>query len=126
MSDKNLDTDKVAKAIIIDGDDKFLIMRTSMNEMFLGQWDLPGGHIEIDEAKEDALRREVKEETGIEISDIKALSTAGKTTFYRAQSKNRDVTLSDEHTEYRWVSAEEVKKLEIGTKYREAIEDTFK
>ena len=123
---ENKDTEKVVKAVIYNDDKLLLIKRSDYTVKHAGEWDLPGGHIEVDEPKEEALRREVKEETGLEISDIKLSRTTGKTTFYRAHSKDRDVTLSNEHTEYQWVSEEEVKKLEIGTKYREAIEDTFK
>ena len=123
---ENKDTEKVVKAVIYSDDKLLLIKRSDYTAKHAGEWDLPGGHIEVDEPKEEALRREVKEETGLEISDVRPLRTVEKTTFYRAQSKGDDVILSDEHTEYRWVSEEEIKKLEIGTKYREAIEDTFK
>ena len=37
-------------------------------EPFKGHWCLPGGHIDPNERAADAIRREVKEETGIDFS----------------------------------------------------------
>jgi 8-oxo-dGTP diphosphatase len=39
-----------------------------------GYYAAPGGHIEFGESFEEAARREVREETGLEIADLKLLS----------------------------------------------------
>ncbi|KAL2832719.1 NUDIX hydrolase domain-like protein [Aspergillus pseudoustus] len=55
----------------------------SQNEFVLGQrmgshgagtWALPGGHLEFNESFEDCATREVKEETGLDISDVQFLT----------------------------------------------------
>jgi ADP-ribose pyrophosphatase YjhB (NUDIX family) len=41
----------------------------------LGQWSLPGGAQQVGETLEDAIRREVREETGLELSSLSFLAT---------------------------------------------------
>ena len=53
---------------IIDSDGKILLSRRpKYMRKFPNAWVLPGGHIEPNESLEDSVRREVFEETGIEI-----------------------------------------------------------
>ncbi len=56
---------------VIERSGKILLIKRK-NEPFMGRWALPGGFIEYSESAEDAIIREVKEETNLEIS-IKAL-----------------------------------------------------
>lgn len=44
---------------------------------FAGHWALPGGFVEMDESLEDAARRELKEETGVENVFMEQLYTFG-------------------------------------------------
>ncbi len=39
----------------------------------VGNWQLPGGHVEEDESHEDTLRREVREEADVELENIAPL-----------------------------------------------------
>jgi 8-oxo-dGTP diphosphatase len=45
---------------------KCLLIRRRQDP-FAGKWALPGGYLEMDEPEEEAARRELKEETGLEI-----------------------------------------------------------
>src|SRR5229473_2344318 len=47
------------------------------HDPFAGMWALPGGFVEMDESLEAAARRELKEETGIDVGQIEQLSTFG-------------------------------------------------
>lgn len=53
------------KALVFDRDDRLLVMRNAD-----GFWELPGGGWEHDETLEQAMRREVREELGVEIDRI--------------------------------------------------------
>ena len=53
----------VAAAIFDDSGENVLLIKRRDN----GQWEPPGGVLELDETIEDGLRREVREETGAEI-----------------------------------------------------------
>ena len=95
----------------------------------VGHWDFPKGHIEKGESEEEALRREVFEETGIKDLRIipgfshtmkyffkKYITTpSGKikrgkemvmkfVVFYLAETKTKKVKLSFVHTGYKWLT----------------------
>lgn len=53
----------VAAVIFDDSGDNVLLIKRRDN----GRWEPPGGVLELEEAVEDGLRREVREETGVEI-----------------------------------------------------------
>ena len=80
-------------------------------------WDLPGGRINIGENKEEALRREIKEELGID--SFKILSTVHYDAWHTSLGwpicgiantieSDEGITLSNEHTKYAWISQEEI------------------
>ena len=55
-------------AIIFDGDRVLLVERAG--EPLKGWWSIPGGLVETGETIEQALRRETREETGLELEQI--------------------------------------------------------
>jgi len=55
-----------------------LLLINRGNEPFKGQWALPGGFVGIDEELEDAVVRELKEETGLSNVPLEQMHTFGK------------------------------------------------
>jgi mutator protein MutT len=63
----------VALALIRRGDRWFLQRRAAGNPVLPGLWEFPGGKAELSESPQQALRREVREELGIELRSARAL-----------------------------------------------------
>lgn len=59
-----------------DGDLKVLLIRRGL-EPFQGKWALPGGFVRVGESLEDAVRRELREETGIDQLFLEQLYSFG-------------------------------------------------
>ncbi len=64
----------VASVLIRDGK-VLLVKRLPRRKVYPDLWDLPGGHIEGDESAEEALRREAREELGIDVAEYRELGT---------------------------------------------------
>ena len=116
-----LDSSKVAKVIIFDQDFNILILETDNNPQFEGQWDLPGGHVMINENIIDGLIREVWEETGLIIINPEKLYKKGTTTFFTAELPKGDIKLSSEHRNHKFVSLDNLDDYKISDKFRDAI-----
>jgi 8-oxo-dGTP diphosphatase len=105
---------------ILKSGDLFLIIKRSDDEDFYpGAWEFPGGHLEAGETIKDGLKRELKEEVGYdgefnpiitnyfdEIKEKKGqLIHNLEIDFIVEVDKTKiDVKLSDEHSEYKWVT----------------------
>lgn len=57
-----------AGALIFNLEDKIFLLKS---HKWKGRYTIPGGHIELGESMEQALKREINEETGLDIYDIK-------------------------------------------------------
>ena len=64
---------------LVECEEKFLLIRQTYGDML---WTLPGGLIKRGEAAEKALRREVLEEVGLELSELRPLGVFTDTKEY--------------------------------------------
>lgn len=111
-----------AKALILDKCGRILLLRRSAwsrgNPL---RWDLPGGKVEGAESFEEALRREVLEETNVNVELVRLVgaveseSPAARVVcvVMEARPLSTQVQLSSEHEEARWVPAQDLGGLEI-------------
>jgi len=96
--------------------DKFLLLvRNSDDKSRPGDYDVPGGSLKNGESYDIGLKREVKEETGLELSDIQPVliktdydSDADKYFIYigfAANALDTNVLINkDEHSVYKWIT----------------------
>ncbi len=75
---------QIARVFIISTDGKYLLLQKRSDTMFAfpGYWDMSGGHVDYGESYEEAGRREIKEELGIDTELIQLTECIkGKDTF---------------------------------------------
>ena len=111
-------------ALIFDEADRVLMIRThKWSEL----WGIPGGKTKFGETSEAALRREILEETNLEIDDVQFVLVQDcihSTEFYRDAHfvllnytcrcvGEPQVRLNEEAQEFRWLTVDEAMKLEL-------------
>jgi len=110
-----------------------VLLERRNNEPFSDYWCIPGGHIEFGEEVEPALDREVREETGLLVTDRKVL---GYYTEYFPELEWHAVALvfivhvsgtetrqEEEVKELEWVPAQEAATRTLAFRHREILED---
>ena len=60
--------------VIVDGQGRMVVLVRG-KDPGQGKWDLPGGFVDPGETAEDALRREVREEIGLEVTALRYLGS---------------------------------------------------
>jgi nucleoside triphosphatase len=120
-------------AVILNQDNKVLICRSTK---WNGKYVIPGGHIELGETMEEALIREVREETALEIYGIELLSLkesiygknfGQKRHFifidYLCRTDSTEVRLNEEFDHYAWVSLTELDDYDLGDFVKNLLEE---
>lgn len=119
-----------AKAVIISRKQVLLMRKPN------GNWDLPGGRLEMGESLDDAVRRETREELGLPIEAGPVLHSGVRvkdekpdvvvvTFLCHLNGDIEDAKLSNEHEDVRWFARKATADLTIDPVYREAIEAAY-
>lgn len=118
---------------------KLLVLKNS-NDLHGGisQYELPGGILNFDEDILDALKREVQEETGLEIKSAKIWTLWKKQTSFQEMSQIKDasllgvgyrcsvfpgtIRLSREHKEFLWAEKSLLSTLDFSHNSKVAVQ----
>ena len=110
----------VVGAIIFNEKNQVLIMSRKTDDFMGGIDELPSGNMEQGENIYEALVREVKEETNIDVVNVKSyignfdyISGSGKKARqynFVLDVKNTENIILTEHDKYNWLTIEEIRK----------------
>ena len=119
------------RALISSPEDRYLLLRRSKaNKALVGLWEIPGGKADPGESIERALRREVREETGLELTLGGVLGAYGvempdkrlAIVCLRATVVSGTLTLSDEHDAYIWSEPSKIFQYQFVDGFREFLQ----
>jgi ADP-ribose pyrophosphatase YjhB (NUDIX family) len=108
-----------SSALCVDDDGRVMLSRRAVAP-FEGHWDLPGGFLEEGEHPRDGVRRELREEAGIEIDPLELLgvwmdryggggaAVATLNFYWTARIVDGDPQPADDVAELRWFALDEI------------------
>lgn len=137
MTVAKVELESVAKVLIVDNQNRALVLTlakhlASPEKSYLP--DLPGGVVDPGESEQAGAIREVYEECGITLDPDTTRLAYSNTSFYEKESKSVTkllyiahvdepprVTLSWEHSEYKWIAVDALHEVDLRQFFNEAI-----
>ena len=122
------------KALIVKGKKILIIKRSSKEDVYADEWDLPGGKMKLGEHPIDSIKREVFKETKLKIEIIRPLDVwtffkDGKTQVigitFLAKPITSKISLGKEHTNYKWILPKDIDKYKIHEGIKETVKKYF-
>jgi ADP-ribose pyrophosphatase YjhB (NUDIX family) len=113
-----------SSALCVDDEGRVMLSRRAIPP-FEGSWDFPGGFLDEGEHPLDGVRRELKEEAGVEVEPLDLVgiwmdrywgdgSSAATLNFYwTARIVNGDPMPADDVAEFRWFAPDEIPRDEL-------------
>ncbi len=116
----------VGVGVVVVRDGRVLLVRRGRPPAE-GRWSIPGGAVELGETARQSARREVREETGLDVEigevvdivDIISRDERGDIEYhfllvdFRGHAPRGDLSPDDDVTEARWASLEEIASLPV-------------
>jgi 8-oxo-dGTP diphosphatase len=128
---------KIAEyAIILDENNKFLMLKFSKETNSSEGWIFPGGRLDIEDNPKQGLVREIKEETGLEVEVLFPCDVTmwgldddqRYAVFFVCRLKgSSEVKLSNEHQDSNWFSFDKLEEINFHDKsFRTVLLNTLK
>jgi 8-oxo-dGTP pyrophosphatase MutT (NUDIX family) len=118
-------------AIVVRGDRVLAMRRSARKDAGRGLWETVSGRVEPDEALEDAMRREIAEETRLRVRlrdgpvdayVMRRLDRPMCVVVYRADWLEGEVVRSEEHDAHAWWTAAEFRQNSTLARLADAID----
>jgi 8-oxo-dGTP diphosphatase len=116
----------------INGDKPEVLLIRRKHDPFAGMWALPGGYVDMNETVEEAIVRELEEETGLKTNNLRQLytfsaigrdprgRTVSVTFFGLTDMNNSTVKGGDDASDAQWFAVENLPQLAFD--HKEAVE----
>lgn len=124
----------IVGALIVKNDGEILLIKTPK---WKSDYSIPGGHVELGETIEDAVKRESKEEVGLDV-ELKEVLFVQESVYSKefhkkkhfifleclCRAKSSDIKVDNrEITEYIWIKPEKALELNLDTFTRKLLVD---
>ena len=120
---KSLNHTQVVVLALIKQNGKFLFtLRHDPSSDYHNKWQIPGGGLEFAESPQETLHREVREELGVEVTNVRLVpfidtkvrgNWQGIFISYVCELKDnaQPIILNEEASEYRWLTIQEIQNV---------------
>jgi 8-oxo-dGTP diphosphatase len=126
----------VGGVVVRDG--RVLLIRRGKEPLY-GRWLVPGGTVELGETLEQALVREMREETGLAVEPLELLTVferiqreGGRVAYhfvivdYLCRCAPGEARAGSDALEVAWVAPSEMRAFDVPDKAREVVEDALR
>ena len=114
-----------AIVVVVDALDRvLLLLRPTWIKWGAGQWAFPGGKLEVGETREDAAIRETKEETQLNVRELKEvqISLDKSLTMFYTRDYTGVVKIDWEHDDFVWLTRDEIESYDLAPQVLEAYD----
>ncbi|MBC7130459.1 NUDIX hydrolase, partial [Candidatus Bathyarchaeota archaeon] len=122
----------VGAIIVCDGK---ILLEKRRSEPGRGKWSVPGGLVELGESPEEAVIREVKEETGLDVADPELIDVVNRITLdedgrikyhfviidYFVKVRGGELRAADDAEAVQWVSLDKAEEYDITETLRDFL-----
>ena len=121
----------VCRLVVIFEDKVLVVQRNLLTHFYASMWSLPGGKNEGPETLEETAKRELREETGLDLGVNGVIDTfiyeetGTEVIFFRTESNSMEIHLNEENVNHFWVSRDNWRNFEYTPETEFILEKYF-